>query len=118
MKPHWIIFALAFALSTAAQDKKPDAKPVPLASAELGLKIRNVQLEQAQLKETYQQYQAALEKIKAQFVADQTKLADLEKQAFAAQKLSDKEYDFDANALTFTEKPKPETSKSAQKKAN
>lgn len=115
MKPHWLILAvLVLAISAGAKDKHD--KPVPLSSTDIGLKITKVELDQARITQLAQQYQTAMNQLQEKFQADSAQLADLQKQAFADQKLSEQDYTFNLVTLTFTPKVAPKDGDKAQDK--
>lgn len=92
-----LLFAAVLILAGIAAPQTKDAS-IPLKDSTIGLKIRNSQLDESNLRVEY-------EKLQAQYAADQKTIADATTEAFKSQGLSEDQYSFDANSLTFTQKP-------------
>lgn len=92
-----VIFMLAASLYAADVTKLP---------SDIGVRIRNIQLDQARLQNTVAQLQQQYASIQQSLIHDQQELDSLKTEALGAAKL-DATWDVDLDKLEFVAKPKP-----------
>lgn len=112
MKKYMMFFVMFFVLASFGIYAADNSMKVP---ADLGVRIRNVQLDisrtQTQMLQMANQYQ----QFQTQLNHDQGELDSLKKEAITAAKLDNDKYDLDVEKLEFVSKPAKEA-KPAEKK--
>lgn len=94
--------------ATWAQDKKDEVSSSVKVPSDLGVRIRNVQLDQARQGQVMTQLQLQYQATQKTLDQDQHELDDLKKEAFETLKLDPTRYDVDLEKLVLNPKPAPQ----------
>ncbi len=101
-----MFFAVFILAATAVAADAPSKVP-----AEIGVRIRNVQLDQSRIQTQIMQLQQQYTADQQTLQHDTDELASLQKEALTAAKLDPAAYGVDLEKLEFVAKPKPEVKK-------